>query len=489
MAVFATHLSVYAGQGRFEHRPDELMQISQQSSESMSTARFSRARSLQNIETSDNFDQKIHDRRTLLDGSSTITEPTATQRSASGGAFVQQGSPEHHGVSDACRHFGYSRYIQVKSLKDFTAWGHKAQPGDMIELTAGTYTWGDGKTNPFNPGQGYDVNNGDSGGHKDAPTMATDGTIFKVSGTTELPIVFCGDQQKTIIDGADSEKYWTYGVRIVQASNIRFSGFTLRNALKGLDIQGTTNSKFSYITTYNTLQEGIRIRYNSQWNTVYSSHVMSTGLLYVGVGEGVYIGTSHKNSIDDGLPSDHSDHNTIRDSVFGPGVTAESIDVKEFTSFGNIINNTFDGGDLSGQNGAQSCIVIKGNKWSAVNNTCSNLRSGFVGYRITLQAPGQGSFNTVNDNTCQDAQSGSFCVYMDPGVRGNKIGCANHLSSSSRQDGIQGKLCNCQPAQCAKKRRRDVVLGGSSTPFKVVGPSYTVPSIGSAEEDPRPSWD
>lgn len=59
-----------------------------------------------------------------------------------------------------------------------------------------------------------------------------------------------------------------------------------------LDIQATHYSRFSYITTSRTLQEGIRVRYNSTYNTVYESQVMNTGIMFKGVGEGIYVGTS-----------------------------------------------------------------------------------------------------------------------------------------------------------------------------------------------------
>lgn len=50
-----------------------------------------------------------------------------------------------------------------------------------------------------------------------------------------------------------------------------------------------------------------------------------------------------ENSINVGNPQDHTDHNIIRYNTFGPGVQAENIDVKEFTTYGMIQHNLFNG--------------------------------------------------------------------------------------------------------------------------------------------------
>ena len=221
--------------------------------------------------------------------------------------------------SPICKKFQYKRYIRVHTLQKFYEYGRTAKPGDMVELMPGTYYVADGKTNG-NPANGYP-------GDENRPfkfKVASNGTVYGVKGTKDWPIIFCGNQQKTIIDGSDSGQWSMYALRVVKSRYVRVAGFTLRKALKGmqlrvckklyleillsvtvvnnsfyfwflsaaLDIQATTASRFSYITTYSTLQEGIRVRYGSTYNTVWNCKVTNTGLMYKGVGEGIYIGTS-----------------------------------------------------------------------------------------------------------------------------------------------------------------------------------------------------
>lgn len=49
------------------------------------------------------------------------------------------------------------------------------------------------------------------------------------------------------------------------------------------------------------------------------------------------------NSVELGLPKDLSNYNILRNNVFGPGVTAEGVDIKEFTRKGKVLFNKFDG--------------------------------------------------------------------------------------------------------------------------------------------------
>lgn len=66
----------------------------------------------------------------------------------------------------------------------------------------------------------------------------------------------------------------------------------------GLDVQVTNSSEFLNITTRYTLQEGIRLRYNSTFNLVQGCNISYTGRMWVGVGEGIYVGTSTVSKID-----------------------------------------------------------------------------------------------------------------------------------------------------------------------------------------------
>jgi hypothetical protein len=76
-------------------------------------------------------------------------------------------------------------------------------------------------------------------------------------------------------------------------------------------------------------EEAIHVKINSTHNIVQNNLVQNTGLNpgRGGFGEGIYIGTSVNNGV-----NDFSDYNTLRYNWLGPNVTAEGMDIKEFTT-------------------------------------------------------------------------------------------------------------------------------------------------------------
>jgi hypothetical protein len=133
-------------------------------------------------------------------------------------------------LSKACKQFRYKRYFRVNSYEDFQYFGQKAKAGDMVELVGGIYNLGNGKVDKDPSNQG---GSGSGGNNGPPPSRAARGTITRRIGTKQNPIVFCGAQNKTIIDGADSPRYASYGIRIVNSQHIRLSGFITRNVMKG----------------------------------------------------------------------------------------------------------------------------------------------------------------------------------------------------------------------------------------------------------------
>ena len=117
--------------------------------------------------------------------------------------------------------------------------------------------------------------------------------------------------------------------------------------------------------------------------------------MWVGVGEGMYVGTSTRNSISRGLPQDHSNHNRIVGNYFGEGITAENIDLKEFTSSGLVANNTFNGSSIAGINGAIAWVAIKGNNYTVVDNRGSGTLTGGQGFRVLRIHEGLGMLDLI----------------------------------------------------------------------------------------------
>lgn len=288
-------------------------------------------------------------------------------------------------------------------------------------------------------------------GSRPGPWVSPSGFIDNLHGTEEDPITLCGPKT-AVFDGSNGDRgLAAAALRVVRSSHVVVKGFTMQNALKGLDVQKTNSSIFSNITTRYTLQEGIRLRYNSTFNLVHGCNISYTGRLWVGIGEGMYVGTSTRNSIGAGLPKDFSDYNNFTSNYFGEGITAENIDIKEFTTGGVVANNTFNGTSIAGLNGAIAWVAIKGNNYTVADNRGFGTLRGGQGFRVLQKHRGLAYDNSILNNTCLDFELGSFCVFVDSLARNTKVNCNNKRYSTKspnalqRLDSSQSKrVCNCQ---------------------------------------------
>ena len=341
-------------------------------------------------------------------------------------------------------------------------------------------------------------------GPRPGPWVAPSGFIDNLHGTEEAPITLCGPKT-AVFDGSNGNGgLAAAALRVIRSSNVVVKGFTLQNALKGLDVQMTNSSVFSNITTRYTLQEGIRLRYNSTFNTVHGCNISYTGRLWVGIGEGMYVGTSTRNSIAAGLPEDHSNFNNITSNYFGEGITAENIDLKEFTSGGLISNNTFNGSSIAGLNGAIAWVAIKGNNYTVVNNTGSGTLKGGQGYRVLQIHDGLAEENIVMNNACHNFTKGSFCVFIDPRAVRTRVDCDNKRTNDDSGTYIKAfaptpRVCNCDiDTSCSQESQATVFIrsashgaGGASEhihEFYTTGYPVENQFMGDSDEF-RPIWD
>lgn len=160
---------------------------------------------------------------------------------------------------------------------------------------------------------------------------------------------------------------------------------------------------------------------------------------------------AQKNSITRGLPEDHSDANIIQHNFFGPGITAENIDIKEFTKNGIVKKNTFNGSSIAGINGAIAWVAIKGNNYTVVNNTGTGCMYGGQGFRVLQIHPGLAEDNKILNNSCNNFISGSYCVFVDRRVQRAQVDCSNKRegrllggASPSRAFTPSRRVCNCK---------------------------------------------
>jgi hypothetical protein len=145
-----------------------------------------------------------------------------------------------------------------------------------------------------------------------------------------------------------------------------FRGFTVANSKKGIMLDTAQNNLLDGLLVENIDEEAVHFRKGSSDNTIQGSTIRNTGGKTAGFGEGVYIGSAESNW--DGDKPDQSNRNRVIKNFFGPGITAEAIDIKEGTSGGLIDGNQFDGKGMTGANYADSWVDVKGTGYTISNN-------------------------------------------------------------------------------------------------------------------------
>ncbi|MGY4981618.1 right-handed parallel beta-helix repeat-containing protein [Streptomyces sp. 900105755] len=284
----------------------------------------------------------------------------------------------------------------AKSLKDAL---DQARPGDVIEMRDGVYS--------------------------DRFTAAT-------PGTADRPIFLCGGPGAVIdaggVDGG-------YAFHLDGASNWRLIGFTVRNGQKGVMADRVQGSVIQGLTVENIGDEGIHLRDFSSGNVVENNTVRATGKRKEQFGEGIYVGSAKSNwcTVTDCKP-DKSDDNVIRGNHVSD-TTAESVDIKEGTTGGSLIGNTFDGAGLSGGHD-DSWVDVKGNDWLIKGNTGRHSNEdGFQTHRIL---DGWGTGNVFQANTAQVDGPG-YGFHFAP-VENNKVTCDNKVTDAAK--GLANIACS-----------------------------------------------
>jgi hypothetical protein len=273
-----------------------------------------------------------------------------------------------------------------------------AEPGDSIHLADGTYT---GKFVARNP------------------------------GLPDRPVFLCGSSG-AVLDGGSVKG--GYALHLDGASHWRLVGFTVRNGQKGVMGDGVQRVVIQGLTVEQIGDEAIHLRKFSSDNVVQGNSVRNTGLRRDKFGEGIYIGTAQSNwcTITDCKP-DNSDRNVVRDNVI-TGTTAEPVDVKEGTTGGRIVGNTFDGAKLSGSH-ADSWVDVKGNKWVIEDNVGRNaLEDGFQTHSVV---DGWGTDNLFRRNTAEVNGPG-YGFHFAPALA-NKLTCDNKVTGAGK--GVSNVPC------------------------------------------------
>ena len=281
----------------------------------------------------------------------------------------------------------YTRLVPVSTASGLTAALKNAQPGDEIQLAAGSYA---GRF------------------------------VAGVAGTSLAPITVCGPST-AVLNGGDVTT--GYELSITNAPYTQIGGITITGAKKGIVLDNSSHALLNGITVYGIGDEGVHFRKATSDSTLENSTIYNTGQVDPGYGEGVYVGSASNHWCTyTACGPDQSDRNVINGNKIGPGVPAEEVDVKEGTTGGTVSNNTFDGTNMVSPGGAQSWVDVKGNSWQITGNTGQyTARHGFTD---SLAVTGWGNGNTFAANT-EYVNSTGYGVRVVSGVTGVQVMTSN----------------------------------------------------------------
>jgi hypothetical protein len=269
-----------------------------------------------------------------------------------------------------------------------------ASPGTVIQLAANTTFAGNFKATK----SGTSTSRITLQGPRSAVLKATRGRGFELTGS-----------------------YWT------------LDGFTITGGQKGLMALGVHDTLVNNLKVTAVGHEGIHFQYTSTDNVVQNSEVSDTGRQKAGYGEGIYIGSAVSNWLG-GLP-DRSDRNKVLTSKIGPQVRAESIDIKEGTTGGELTGNTFDGTGQTGAKHADGWVDIKGNGYLVNHNKGSKVfvhDAAYGGFEVHVEVVGWGQNNTFSGNTSDPQSPYAYGFYVAKTGVGNKVCTSNTATNAGK---------------------------------------------------------
>jgi hypothetical protein len=265
-----------------------------------------------------------------------------------------------------------------------------------------------------------------------APGVYPGNFTASTSGTAEAPIRLCGPAD-AVLDGGRVDD--GYVLHLDGASYWHIAGFTIRNGQKGLMADGVSHSIVEGLTIAQIGDEALHLRAHSTDNLAIGNTISDTGKRKPQFGEGIYVGTAESNWCDiTSCDPDRSDRNTIRDNAIF-GTTAESIDIKEGTTGGNVSHNTFDGSALV-EDDADSWVDVKGNEWTIEGNT--GINSPTDGFQTHEILDGWGTGNVFRSNVA-DVNGPGFGFSLTPALQ-NVVDCSNTASRAG--EGLSNIECS-----------------------------------------------
>lgn len=249
--------------------------------------------------------------------------------------------------------------------------------------------------------------------------------VASASGRPDAPIHLCGGRG-AVLDGGGTKG--GYVLHLDGATHWRLVGFSVRNGQKGVMADGTVGSVIQGLSVTEIGDEAIHLRRNSTDNLVIGNEISGTGKRRDKFGEGVYIGSAVSNwcTISDCLP-DRSDRNVVADNRIRD-TTSEAVDIKEGTTGGLLVGNTFDG---SSTTAADSWVDVKGTAWTIRDNSGTNTPlDGFQTHQIEDRWGERNLFegNTIaSPSRTDDDGDPGYGIALRP-VADNVVRCDNTVS-------------------------------------------------------------
>jgi hypothetical protein len=260
-----------------------------------------------------------------------------------------------------------------------------------------------------------------------APGTYTGDFTARRSGTASAPITLCGSRGAVLAGQTTTEGYTFY---LDHASWWRVEGFTVQGGQKGVLADGADHDLLDGLYVHGTGDEGIHLRSFSSDDVISHCMVRDTGRLDSSFGEGLYVGSAHKNWCRySGCQPDGSDHDVLTANNIAD-TTAENVDIKEGTTGGTISDNQFNGTGML-ESAATGWINVKGNDWTISGNT--GVDSVKNGYQVHQVYPGWGLDNVFTGNRGQVNGPG-YGIYVQSKHLMTVLACSNDVTDGASGD-------------------------------------------------------
>ncbi len=309
-----------------------------------------------------------------------------------------------------------------------------ARPGDRIVIRPGTYT---GSVSASGNGAFfYSGANGTSANHIIIESeSASNPAILQGTGTaSNYTLYITGD-------------YW-------EIKNLKIA-----TAQKGLMLDHANYCYISNCEIYNVGMEALHFRDGSSNNLAENLNIHDTGKNTPAYGEGVYVGS------DKGKWSTYNmecNNNIVRNSVIGPGVTAEHVDIKEGTTGTVIEGCAFRGTGMSGQNYADSFVDVKGNNAQIRNNIGYRENNSIIvdAFQLSQQVAGWGLNNSFTGNTLYLDNSTAYVINAGSGTSATAANNTRNPSGNMYRGNVTVITTTPTPTRAATPTPGSKVLPG-----------------------------